>query len=252
MKLKVRSMVATGGVAVLLFLAFQTNCFGLLNGAASLYESLPPRTHIISRNSDGIADILRNDASAGTRAHIPVMRKDLDLSAYASLEAGAKNLTDSKLLELVLKNEGLQKQEMVDRFIRIAHLLESHQKKSMHSADMYDGSNARDDTSRGAGQSRPSPAEDESPEELSMEVVERLETIALDMKKKHKTSKRKNPRLNVYDKFEDGYVAQFSLSFCGVAGKPVYLLHPCCPVCCVVLFQPTSVLSLLHACIHLE
>ena len=189
---------------MLLILAFQTNCFGLLN-AASSYEYLPPRTRIISHNSDGIADILRrDDASAGTRAHIPVMRKDLDLSAYASLEADAKNLTDSKLLELVLRNEGLQKQEVVDRFIRIAHLLESHQKKSMHSADMYDASNVQD--SRGTGQSRPSPAEDESAEELPVEVVERLETIASGMQKKHKVSKRRNPRLNVYDKPEDGYV----------------------------------------------
>ena len=38
----------------------------------------------------------------------------------------------------------------------------------------------------------------------------------------------------------------------GVAGIADDLIPPCCPVCCIVLFNPTSVISLLHAYVHLR
>ena len=204
MKLKQRSVVATGGATVLLFVAFLTNCFGLLNVNSPL-EHHQHLVHIRGRSGDRIANNLRSDDDdvPDIRAHLPVMRKDLDLSAYASLEADTKNMTDSRLLELVLKDRHLQKKGAVDGIIRVAHLLESYRNKVMQSPDVYDESNASRDSKN--GQPRAYSAKDSnSPEELEPTIVARLETIVSVMEKTYRRFPRRNtPRLNMYN----GYVS---------------------------------------------
>ena len=197
---------------MLLFVAFLTNCFGLLN-VNSPFEHHQHLVHIRGRSGDSSGDRIANnlrsddDDVQDIRALLPVMRKDLDLSAYASHEADTKNMTDSRLLELVLKDRHLQKKGAVDGFIRVAHLLESYRNKVMQNPDVYDESNASRNSKN--GQPRAYSAKDSnSPEELEPTIVARLETIVSIMEKTF--PRRNTPRLNMYN----GYVISSTLLYC--------------------------------------
>ena len=194
MKLKQRSLMATVGAAVLLLVAFQTNCFGLLGVASPLV-----RHKIRPRSGDAAANALRAAEDPDIRAHISIMRKDLDMSAYVSLETDAKNLTDSQLLELVLGDKNMQKKGVVDSIIRVAHLLESYKNGVKPNINTYDAHNSQGDDSNVAGPVS-SVKGTKSPETLAPTVIQRLEKIVSAMENKHQHFPMdKAPRLNIHN-----------------------------------------------------
>ena len=190
LKLKQRVLVGTGGAAVTVIFLIHMNYLGRL-GTISQME---PRIH--SSNIHKVSVLRTNGAELpNSRVHLPVMRKDLDLSAYASLEADTKNMTDSRLLELVLKDRHLQKKGAVDGFIRVAHLLESYQNKHRQKAR-----SANTSAAEGAGRRGSSSAEGgTSTGGLDPMIVERLSAIVHRMAGSlRKTKKRRGPQLNLY------------------------------------------------------
>ncbi|KAK2189595.1 hypothetical protein NP493_101g01004 [Ridgeia piscesae] len=194
MKLKQRSLMATGGAAVLLLVAFQTNCFGLLGVTSPLV-----RHKIRPRSGDVAANALRAAEDPDIRAHISIMRKDLDLSAYVSLETDTQNLTDSRLLELVLEDTKMQKKGVVDRIIRVAHLLESYKNGLKPNINTYDAHNSQGDDSNVAG-TVSSVKGNRSPETLAPRVIQRLDKIVSAMENKHqRVPMHKAPRLDIHN-----------------------------------------------------
>ena len=186
--------MATGGAAVLLLVAFQTNCFGLLGVTSPLV-----RHKIRPRSGDAAANALRAAEDPDIRAHISIMRKDLDLSAYVSLETDTQNLTDSRLLELVLEDTKMQKKGVVDRIIRVAHLLESYKNGLKPNINTYDAHNSQGDDSNVAGPVS-SVKGNRSPETLAPRVIQRLEKIVSAMENKHqRVPMHKAPRLDIHN-----------------------------------------------------
>ena len=196
LKLKQRITVASGGAAIMIIILMQVN----YSGSPVTLSQWKPRIHI-ARVHQLTVPINDRDEILNSQVHLPVMRRELDLSAYTSLEADAKNLTDSKLLELVLKSRDFHKPESVDGFIRIAHLLESYQNKRRANTTTEPSKRNSADEQRETA----SMEGDDWSRSLSPDIIDRLSNIAARMAKSpltrshRKSKKRRGPQLNVYD-----------------------------------------------------
>ena len=196
LKLKQRVLLSALGAAVALVFLIQMNHFGALVSLSQLERRLPTNT-IHSTN------LLRRDIGdlQNSQVHLPVMRRDLDLSGYASLEADARNLTDSKLLELVLNDRNLQKKGAIDGIIRIAHLLESYKSKRRRNSTSSDNSAT---VGRNGAERRRGPVSAEGDPSIGFldpAVTERLSTIVHRMAAAHrKSKKRRGLQLSLYTK----------------------------------------------------
>ena len=201
LKLKQRVTVASGGAVVMIIILMQLHYSA---SPVTLSQWKPriqsARVHELSVPKSDHDEILNS------QVHLPVMRRELDLSAYTSLEADAKNLTDSKLLELVLRSKDFQKPDALGGFIRIAHLLESYQNK--HRANSTSDTSKRN--SADEQQMAASAEGDNRSRVLDPNVIDRLSNIATRMaqsplgRSHRKSKKRRGPQLNVYDKDSPG------------------------------------------------
>ena len=196
LKLKQRVLLSAMGVAVALIFLIQMNHFGALVTLSQLERRLPTNrlhsTHLLRRD---VVDL------QNSQVHLPVMRRDLDLSGYTSLEADARNLTDSKLLELLLNDRNLQKKGAIDGIIRIAHVLESYKTKRRRNSTSSDISAT---VGRNDAESRRGPVSAEADPTIGFldpAVTERLSTIVRRMAAAHrKAKKRRGLQLSLYTK----------------------------------------------------
>ena len=143
MKLKMRAL---GGVALLVG---TIGAFGLMSlyGGLTYHEgrhgtvakSVPLREQplqppdVKQLHVPGVDPKLEalQDSWAEIKGHLPLMRKDLDASNYTSGSEGRSQETDSKLLQRLLRDDVFRKEQNVESFLHIAHVLEEHRNKEL-------------------------------------------------------------------------------------------------------------------------
>ena len=215
MRNRVRQALPFLCAILVILLILQTNIFG------SLHTNTSPVTHVPVENvkaaaddalfeDDELPDILRHPAKppaprAAGIGHIPVQRKDLDLSGDPSEALTSSN--DTQLLAYLIGKTGRNKDRAIESIIRVAHALEAYKSRDSETGGLHHVMAEEEEGDEEAAPRRKpvvqAPVAIVRPR-VSDAVFRKLNTIVMSMKASHlRKPKVHNAKLDIYTDEED-------------------------------------------------